>query len=202
MSNTVNAKVDTHEDDIDIRSPYVPTAVDRSSSYIHMNDSQSQYEQLPHARMDSGYTHSTLGSSVPPMHTIGVRRGADLLRSRTQGTAIDLNMGDAGLSDGRTMPRFEELQPGQGVNVSIDTDEPSDLGIPEYFQSRDLNRNLAGGDSTIASEMISKDREFYLLQGKESSAGHVLSAEALAGELNVRAFLSSALSRNTRKAEV
>lgn len=168
----------------------------KAASYIHMNDSQSLTGGggggAPHGREDSGYTQSTIGFSVPPMATIGIKRGTDILRSRPYGSEPpNVNGGDEhGISDPRMMPRFDE----DDVDVEAVVDN---LGVPYFFgpeqtardRESELERSLsaAGGDADNTHDLIKADRNFYLLSAKNGQKGHVLSAEALAGEF--RQFL-------------
>ena len=178
------------------RSSSVP--FEPSSSYIQMSDSQIHHEQQPHVREDSGYTQSTLGSSVPPMNTIGVKRGAELLRSRPHASTGPkepgaIITGPAGF-DGRSMPRFEEAPFSSDPRADPDIGVQSNYDIPDYLMSRDLEADASMADTTTApSELLNKDREFYLLQGKGPPSGHVLSAEALAGEFY--SFCASGISK-------
>ena len=60
------------------------------NSYIDMASATSDSpptaaKQPQHAREESGYLSSTIGSSVPNLHTIGVSRGAALLSNRPLG---------------------------------------------------------------------------------------------------------------------
>lgn len=157
------------------RSSSVPYD-NQAASYIHMS-SQSLTGGAPHLRDDSGYTQSTIGSSVPPMNTIGIKRGNNILRSRPYGSEPpNANGGE----EARTMARFDN------------PDDVPDLDVPYFFNSeqdgRDLDADRAMSASAAAEEadatddMIKADRNFYLLSAKNGQKGHVLSAEALAGE--------------------
>lgn len=152
-----------------------------------------------HSRDDSG-TYSTLSSSqlgstgIPALHTIGVRRGVEIVRSRPVVTAaFSATYGGGGnggvlspiphrpamLDGNRSMPDFHQLDI-DFANAAEDAHTATNEAREREEQVElDRIRRLNTHDNRVADI---NGEDFYGISNSQQSQGSVLSSDALAGK--------------------
>ena len=196
---------------------------ERRPSYIDMasatsgspqGNSKQPQQQQQHAREESGYLSSTIGSSVPNLHTIGVSRGAALLSNRPLGAggsappaaaagATAPTSGRQPLADyfqnPNAAPLAERFPGGLPANAAFDSDDEDQHNLLPHVDDNgsdvDFGLNTIGrqNHSMTSNDIVNSDAGFYKLGGGTAGIGqgHVLSSEALAGKSSIS--LSSSL---------
>ena len=188
-------------------APATLVANPASDPWAAAERAQQLMQQQQHVRDDSG-TYSTLSSSAlgsmgaPPMHTIGPKRGADLIKSRPKILAPSPRHARStpnvlSASVDRPMPDFNgHMRKPSGLSQELPgTDHDpinEDFDYGGYDEST-ADEAPAPGHRKTSSNHAAARQNFYQLSGREGGtqdspdrSGHVLSSEALASESTLR----------------
>lgn len=128
--------------------------------------SEIDRQQAHHARQESGYQSSTIGTnSLPPM-TIGVKRGSDLLASRRGpqiiGNATSTSTPtNAGTRAGSAPPHSSTAG---AYNNHIHNQSTGNLSIQEIFDYREFQQRAHEFDNAIAMGKHPSVRPVYVSQ--------------------------------------